>query len=289
VWECAGWKGLAALAVVVAGALGGFAVYTFGWHDSSGRDNATITHGVITLRDGDVIVRPSAATQCEASGEGGKPNLFCTRLHGGRHQVIFYSDSVLVWPLDCPRCGPDGPVSRYLWTPYVLGASRDRQAIGNLELRSRRHSVTYEDAIKAFGRPTLCGPLGADTAIAIWRPLRLRLWLATLGGLPSGKNGCEAPDAIYIHSAQVVGKQWQTATGLRVGLPAEVIRELYPNAIFQRQPRGDWPAPAYWLIHTRTPCIGACGSRYVTVPRLSAYVKAGRIAGFFFPVGAEGE
>lgn len=284
-----GWKVLAAFAVAVAGAVGGFAVYTFGWHDNSGHPNASRTHGVITLRDGDVVVRPSAATRCEASGEGGRPNLFCTRMHGGRHQVIFYSDSVLVWPLDCPGCGPDGPVSSYLWTPYVLGASRDRQSIGKLELRSRSRSVTYQDAINVFGKPTSCARLAPDTAIAIWRPLGLRLRLATLGGLPPGKNGCDAPRSIYIHSAQVVGKQWQTARGLMVGLPAEVIRQLYNDAIFQRHPRGDWPAPAYWLVHARTACIGVCVKRFVTVPRLSAYVKRGRVAGFFFPVGAEGE
>ena len=140
-----------------------------------------------------------------------------------------------------------------------------------------------------FGRPTSCRLLGSETAIAIWRPLGVRLRMATLAGLPSGENGCEAPGSIYIHSVEVVGRQWQTPKGLSVGLPAGVIRRLYPEAIFQRHRRGDWPAPAYWLIHRRTACIGACATRFVAVPRLSAYVKAGRVAGFFFPVGAEGE
>jgi len=119
-------KALAALAIVVAGAVAGFAVYTFGWHNrggtraSLGVPVATVkdvagTHRVYTLRDGDVVLRPEAATRCEASGEGGVPNLFCTRIGGGRHQVIFYKDSVLVWPLDCRACGPDGPVFTYRW------------------------------------------------------------------------------------------------------------------------------------------------------------------------------
>jgi hypothetical protein len=119
-------KALAAPAIVVAGAVAGFAIYTFGWHNRGGTRTslavpvATVkdvvgTHRVYTLRDGDVVLRPGAATRCEASGEGGVPNLFCTRIGGGRHQVIFYKDSVLVWPLDCRACGPDGPVFTYRW------------------------------------------------------------------------------------------------------------------------------------------------------------------------------
>jgi hypothetical protein len=119
-------KALAALAIVVAGAVAGFAVYTFGWH-SGGETrvshgvpvktvkNAAGTHRVYTLRDGDVALRPEAAVRCEASAEGGLRNFFCTRTGGGRHQVIFYDDDVLVWPLDCRACGPDGPVFTYRW------------------------------------------------------------------------------------------------------------------------------------------------------------------------------
>jgi hypothetical protein len=103
-------KALGALAIVAAAAVAGFAIYTFGWHEDSGPRKH-----VYTLRDGDVVLRPQAATRCETSGEGGSPNLFCTRIGGGRHQVIFYRDTVLVWPLDCPTCGPDGPVYTYRW------------------------------------------------------------------------------------------------------------------------------------------------------------------------------
>jgi len=60
------------------------------------------------------VLRPEAATRCEASSEGGAPNLFCTRVGGGRHQVVFYKDSVLVWPL---AAGPDGPPFAYRWAP----------------------------------------------------------------------------------------------------------------------------------------------------------------------------
>jgi hypothetical protein len=121
-------KALAALAILVAGFVSAFAVYTFGWHESKSKQGDGLsqaftdevgTHYVYTLRDGDIVVRPEASARCEASGEGGTPNLFCTRVGGGRHQVIFYKDNVLVWPLDCPACGPDGPVYTYHWAEQL--------------------------------------------------------------------------------------------------------------------------------------------------------------------------
>jgi hypothetical protein len=119
-------KALAALAIIAAAAVGAFAVYTFGWHKRGGTQvsvgvpvqtvtDVAGTPRVYMLRDGDVVLRPEAATRCLASGEAGIPNLFCTRIGGGRHQVIFYADDVLVWPLDCRACGPDGPVFTYRW------------------------------------------------------------------------------------------------------------------------------------------------------------------------------
>lgn len=52
---------------------------------------------IYTLRDGEAVRRLTAATRCEASHEGGFPNLYCTRIGGGRFAVAFYEDSVLVW------------------------------------------------------------------------------------------------------------------------------------------------------------------------------------------------
>jgi hypothetical protein len=99
---------LIALAIVVGGAVAAFAIYTFGWHDRGRRQR------VYTLRDGDVVLRPEAATRCVASAEGGFPDLFCTRIGGGRHQVVFYRDDVLVWPL---AAGPDAAPFSYRWEP----------------------------------------------------------------------------------------------------------------------------------------------------------------------------
>ena len=58
-----------------------------------------------TLRTGDVVRAPLASTLCEASAEGGAPDLFCTRTPSSRYQVIFYEDEVLIY-----RSGdPDNP------------------------------------------------------------------------------------------------------------------------------------------------------------------------------------
>jgi hypothetical protein len=52
---------------------------------------------VHTLRTGDTARRPAAATTCVASVEAAAPNLYCTRIGGGRFAVAFYEDSFLVW------------------------------------------------------------------------------------------------------------------------------------------------------------------------------------------------
>ncbi len=104
-------RALRAAAIFLAGAVAALtAAYALGLHESDDDPHT----GVYTLRDGDVAVRPEAATRCEASAEGGIPNLFCTRAPSGRHQIIFYADCVLVWPL---ARGPDGPPFSYGWDP----------------------------------------------------------------------------------------------------------------------------------------------------------------------------
>jgi len=55
-----------------------------------------------TVRTGDVVRAPLAATRCEASAEGGSPNLFCTRTPSGRYQVVFYKDTVLIYRVGDP-------------------------------------------------------------------------------------------------------------------------------------------------------------------------------------------
>jgi len=94
-------KGLAALAIVVAGAVAALALSTFGRNDSD-HPATRVTTGphVYRLRAGDSIVDPSTGTRCEATGEAGIPNLFCSRRDGrGRYQVVFWSDRVDLYDL----------------------------------------------------------------------------------------------------------------------------------------------------------------------------------------------
>ena len=102
------WKHITAFAIVVAGTVGAFAVYTLGWRDTGGRNQTgdvyitteTGRHRLYTIRDGDVIRDPATLTQCESSGEAGIPNLFCTHTgNRSRYQVVFWSDAVDVYDL----------------------------------------------------------------------------------------------------------------------------------------------------------------------------------------------
>jgi hypothetical protein len=91
-------RGLAALAILVAGAVGIFAVYTFGWRD--GTEAPKRGASTYTIRRGDVVVVPAAATRCEASGEGGVPNLFCEGTPRSRYQVAIWSDEAELYDLE---------------------------------------------------------------------------------------------------------------------------------------------------------------------------------------------
>jgi hypothetical protein len=106
------WRALAALAILVAGGVATFAVYTFGWRDDDSNENTTgkpsITAQTGLLRlykihGSDAVFDPVTRTDCEVSGEAGIPNLFCT--HRGpryRYQVVFWSDRVEVFDLAAP-------------------------------------------------------------------------------------------------------------------------------------------------------------------------------------------
>jgi hypothetical protein len=89
-------RALAALAIVVAGAVGAFAVYTFGWHDTG----ETTKQHVYTIHMGDVIHVPGVATRCTAETEGGIPNLFCTGTPRSRYQVVIWSDQADLYDLE---------------------------------------------------------------------------------------------------------------------------------------------------------------------------------------------
>ena len=96
-------KGLAALGIVVGGAVAAFAVYTFGWHDGDGSGRATPRidqpRRVYTLDQGDAVRVPAAAARCEVQAEGGIPNLFCVHTGRTRYQVVLWKDQADLYDL----------------------------------------------------------------------------------------------------------------------------------------------------------------------------------------------
>jgi hypothetical protein len=102
-------KRLAALAIVVAGAVAAFAIYTVGWRDG---DEGRVTPReprVYTLRQGDIVRMPSVEVECEATHEANIPRLFCTRTRRGRYQVEIWRDSVGLYDLESPDAEPMAP------------------------------------------------------------------------------------------------------------------------------------------------------------------------------------
>jgi hypothetical protein len=92
-------KALAALAIVVAGAVAAFAVYAFGRDDTTAERAAPAHPRVLTLREGDVVRIPVTRTRCEVTQEGGIPNLFCTHMRRTRFQVVIWSDQADLYDL----------------------------------------------------------------------------------------------------------------------------------------------------------------------------------------------
>ena len=88
---------LIALSIVALAAVACFAIYTFGWHHAA---TTTGRPHTFSLRAGDAIRVPAAATSCEVSHEAGIPNFFCERMgRRGRYQVVFWTDRVDLYDL----------------------------------------------------------------------------------------------------------------------------------------------------------------------------------------------
>ena len=103
-------KALAALAILVAGAVAAFSVYAFGWQNEETRTGQQPpgVH-VYILQQGDIARMPAAATECEATAEASFPKLFCTRTGASRYQVIINRDVVQVYDLKDPDVEPFEP------------------------------------------------------------------------------------------------------------------------------------------------------------------------------------
>jgi hypothetical protein len=131
----------------------------------------------------------------------------------------------------------------------------------------------------------------ADGAIVRWGDLGLRIRIATLAAIPAGKTACTAPADLKVDNVRITSTRWRTSLGLRVGSNVGILRRLYPHATYHRRGLSEgFPGQSYWLVTTRTACLGICGStRFVTVPQLAAGVREGKVAFLSFRVGAQGE
>ena len=102
-------KALAALVIVVAGAVAAFAIYTFGSGDDESDQVTPAAPRIYTLREGDRVRMPSVATECLATQEGGFPRLHCSRTSRGRYQVDIFADTVHLYDLEAPEAEPMAP------------------------------------------------------------------------------------------------------------------------------------------------------------------------------------
>jgi hypothetical protein len=133
-----------------------------------------------------------------------------------------------------------------------------------------KHNGTLRGAIAAFGRPASLRRSGLS-CYARWPRIQLRISFYNLGG----RNPC-LPRWGYFSLAEIVGSDWQTRSGLKIGDPLRALRARYPTA----QPH----PPYWWLIVRRTP-FGLRG----TYPGLSAKVRDGRVVAFVVRYAAGGD
>jgi hypothetical protein len=129
---------------------------------------------------------------------------------------------------------------------------------------------TLQGAIEAFGRPASLRRADV-TCYARWPAIGLRIVFYNLGG----QNPCR-PEWGHFSRAEIVGKDWLTRSGLRIGDPLRRLRARYPRAE---------PHPPYWWLVVRRSPFGA-GGRY---PGIAAKVRDGRVVAFIvrYPAGGD--
>jgi hypothetical protein len=132
---------------------------------------------------------------------------------------------------------------------------------------------TLQGAIEAFGRPTTLrrDRRFREICYARWSGIGLRITFYNLGG----QNPCRAQWG-YFSRAEIVGRDWQTRAGLRIGDP---LRRLWA-----RYPRAEPHPPYWWLVVRRSP-FGDRGS----YAGLSAKIRDGRVVAFVvrYPAGGD--
>jgi hypothetical protein len=132
---------------------------------------------------------------------------------------------------------------------------------------------TLQGAIEAFGDPATLRrhPRFRATCYAGWPRIGLRITFYNLGG----RDPCK-PQWGYFSLAEITGKDWRTASGLRMGDPLRRLWVRYPGA---------QPHPPYWWLVTRRSPFGD-RSNYAG---LSAKVRNGRVVAFLVRYAAGGD
>lgn len=122
-------------------------------------------------------------------------------------------------------------------------------------------------AIDEFGTPTRYrrDRTGWNGCIVNWSSLRLEIFFYNLGGADSCK-----PETGYFRNAILTGRQWRTASGLRIGQPARFILRYHPRARRDAKARNLW-----WLVTRKWPF--GDGGNYAA---LTAKVHRGRVSAF---------
>jgi hypothetical protein len=223
-----------------------------------------------TVRQGDVVSVPRLGVHCQASQEGGAPNLFCEYFPSGAHQVVFYDDGAYVYQIgypDYPRV--------FARREAALPVDVDLSAI---EIGAYRADTTptLREVIEVFGPPDTCSitPV-AKYASARWHVRGLTITAGRLGPIPGGRDPCHAPRHVFVSDLRLTGRRWRTAEGLRIGDSNRLVEMLYPYA--RRRPDG------WWLVVDLSH-----ETQFVPVALLRAETSRGKVTAFVIHVGGEG-
>jgi hypothetical protein len=113
----------------------------------------------------------------------------------------------------------------------------------------------------------------------------LSIGFMTLGAGAEDRVGCDDPSGIFINSAHVTGRPWETSRGLGIGDSVRTLRRLYPAARSHRVSDDTPPGGrSWWLKRKRLDCCDRS-----LVPVLEAVVVDGMVDRLIVNVGAQGE
>jgi hypothetical protein len=160
-------------------------------------------------------------------------------------------------------------------TPAPTRADRTSLAVIRGDVQIGRFRVqrdgTLDGATRAFGRPTSLRPGRYQNCAARWAELGLRINFYNLGG----HDPCLRQYG-YFSDATMVGRQWQTVKGLRIGDPSRKLFALYRPQGFS----GAW----VWLVKRHVPWGGG-----IDYPGLAAKIQRGWVVAFRirYPAGGE--